>query len=684
MVLSEVRKLLQQTSTRVLLLVLIGANLLVAWNLPLPGTQQGSRLEAMDILSLYAAMPEVPSQALGELNQQAELLQSAAWSDADVSLLTEDVYQELGLFSYVTERVEPVANYDSILQEIDDNADILLKTGRFGSDTFGYRNIIESQKVFRELWGVKPQYFYSGAVELLPGGRITDLLLVLLCLLVGLELICTERTVRTMELVKPTYRGQLPLMLAKIVAGLLVTALGVLALYAGNLLVGVIRCGLFPLDAPVQSVFGFVHSPWKISVGGYIGAFYGMKCLWAACLLALVYGACGLGKSAVKSCCVFLLMLAPSFMFQDSEISLLACADMAELLAQYRNLNLMGYPVSQFAVCVFVMAATVLVGFGLAILTHIKSGTVQAKPVSKIFDNRQVSTNLLLHEAKKILIHQGALWVILGLIAVQFISYHDLKVHITLDEHRYMRYSEVLEGAASAEKDAYITKEEARFASLYEQLVAYAEDYASDRISKEEYDMLRGSIMLQLESEEVFTRAKNQYNQMKALGCDYVCQTPYEHLLGWKGQQAGLLLLIKLIVTLILGIAPIYAVEVETGMENLLNTVPRKQDSQKRKRMVASFYAVCAALIAFVPQVLHVRSSYGLPGLFSDAKSVPLLQIPAPTVLGGLLVYGAVMVCAATVMAQIIAVISKKTGSTVTTILLSSMLLLPVLFLLLW
>jgi hypothetical protein len=30
---------------------------------------------------------------------------------------------------------------------------------------------------------------------------------------------------------------------------LLVTALGVLALYGGNLLVGVIRCGLFVLDS---------------------------------------------------------------------------------------------------------------------------------------------------------------------------------------------------------------------------------------------------------------------------------------------------------------------------------------------------------------------------------------------------------------------------------------------------
>jgi hypothetical protein len=93
------------------------------------------------------------------------------------------------------ERVEPIACYDAILNEIDENAETLLLTGRYEPDTFGHRNILKSREQYRGLSDVQPEVLYSGAVELLPGGRITDLILLLFCLLVGLEILVGEHQV---------------------------------------------------------------------------------------------------------------------------------------------------------------------------------------------------------------------------------------------------------------------------------------------------------------------------------------------------------------------------------------------------------------------------------------------------------------------------------------------------------
>lgn len=78
----------------------------------------------------------------------------------------------------------------------------------------------------------------------------------------------------------------------------------------------------------------------------------------------------------------------------------------------------------------------------------------------------RVSANLFFHEARKLLVHQGALWVLLGLAVVKYITYAQMEAYISLSEHRYMQYSEGLAGPATADEDAYIAQGEARFAAL--------------------------------------------------------------------------------------------------------------------------------------------------------------------------------------------------------------------------
>lgn len=670
MVKSEIRKLFQRLSTCIILLVLLAANGFLVWNQPLPGAEQHYKFDASHILSLYSALPDDAASALKALGQQDDALLEAMFHETDAGvLLTSDIYAEHKLFSNVMERVEPIACYDTILNEIDENAETLLLTGRYEPDTFGHRNILKSREQYRALSDVQPEVLYSGAVELLPGGRITDLILILFCLLVGLELITSEKTNGTLQLIKPTFQGGDRLITSKVLAGLVLALAGTFLLYGMNLVIGFLRCGMISMDAPIQSVFGFIRSPWRISIGMYVLGFFCTKFLWAASIIAIVYLACSLGKSVLGSCGIFLILCAP--------LSLLLTGDTVGLFSEYRNLDLFGWPVSSFFVSILGMLLVSSAGFILTAAIHKKTSPIIADRRSKNTGKvGRVSVNLISYEAQKLFLMNGAAWVLVGLMAVQTVACLNFNAYLSPQERLYMAYSERLEGKASPEKDAFLEEEAARFEDLYLQMEEYTSALASGQMQQESFEALSSRINRQLESEEVFLRAKNQYDSMKAQGYDYVCQTGYERLLGPEGQEDALILLIQMMITLILGLASIHAVEAETNMIFLLNSVPGKEESRKVKGILATVYAVIAAVITFAPHIIAIAKSYGLPGLFCYGHSVPLLRVGTGTVLAGLCIHAAIIIGMSIVVAHVVSLISKKSGSITNTIITSSVMML--------
>ena len=670
MVRSEIRKLFQRLSTRIILGVLLAANGFLVWNQQLPGAEQYYQFDASHILSLYSALPDDAASALKALGQQDDALLEAMFQETDTGvLLTSDIYAEHKLFSNVMERVEPIACYDAILNEIDENAETLLLTGRYEPDTFGHRNILKSREQYRALFNVQPEVLYSGAVELLPGGRITDLILLLFCLLVGLELITSEKTNGTLQLIKPSFQGGYRLITSKVLAGLVLALAGTFLLYGTNLVIGFLRCGMISMYAPIQSVFGFIRSPWRISIGMYVLGFFCTKFIWAASITAIVYLACSLGKSVLGSCGIFLILCAP--------LSLLLTGDTVGLFSEYRNLDLFGWPVSSFFVSILGMLLVSSAGFILTAAIHKKTSPIIADRRSKNTGKvGRVSVNLISYEAQKLFLMNGAAWVLVGLMAVQTVAYLNFNAYLSPQERLYMAYSERLEGKASPEKDAFLEEEAARFEDLYLQMEGYTSALASGQMQQESFEALSSRINRQLESEEVFLRAKNQYDRMKVQGYDYVCQTGYERLLGPEGQEDALILLIQMMITLILGLASIHAGETETNMIFLLNSVPGKQESRKAKAILATVYAVISAVITFAPHITAIVKNYGLPGLFACGHSVPLLRMGTQTVLSGLCIYAAIAISLAILMARVVSWISKKSGSIVSTVVMSSTLLL--------
>ncbi|MBR6825097.1 MAG: ABC transporter permease subunit [Oscillospiraceae bacterium] len=687
MVSSELRKLFRNKLTLILMALLILSNCLVTWREQLPGTSSYTNVRSEHIRALYAALPEDGEQALTALEQREEILGQAVFAEAFSQvpvtdpgpLLTGDLYSERSLFSALISRVEPVVRYSALLEEIRDNGDALLLTGRYAPGSFPYENVIRSRQVYDKLWETNPRLLYSGAVELLPGNGLTEIMVVLMALLIALELIYTERSQGTLALCKPACKGSLSLILSKLFAGLLWGTLGTILLYGSNLLIGLIRCGPVDFGAPIQSVFGMIRSPLRITIGEYILLFLGVKLLWMGAVVSLACVASYVGRKLWQCMGIFLFLGIACFLRPGSMLNPFARGSSVELFGTYWNLNVLGKPVSNLAVVVGILLLICLVAYGAALILHIK----QAPMISERTRKRgrrppALFFSLFLHEAWKLLIMNGALWILLALIPVQFFIYSDFPTYIAPMERLYIQYSQILSGNPNADKEAFLTQEENRFADLYEQRDHYGSSLARGEITEEAYRALTAGIGRQLESEPIFHRARDQYRTVEAENLDYVCLSPYERLFGRLGQKNLLRQTLILILVLTMGLSGIHASERETGMYHLIHTAEREESSRRRKLLLAIIYGIVAAIFVYTPQIIVIANLYGLPGLTAPAKSVPVFSVHFGTVWTTLAVYAVISVSISAAISLLILHLSRMTKHTTYACLLALALLLPV------
>ena len=678
MIWHEARKLLHQRVTVVLLFLLLLINGVVVWRMDIPGIEPYSQMDVTHILSLYKALPEDGEVALSALEEQKEVLTQAIWDGSDPGgYLTEDIYSERQLFQTVIDRIEPAVNYSSTLQEIDFNAETLLLTGRYEEDTFEYRNVVTSRQSYQKLRTVEPEILYTGSVELLPGGGITEIMAVLMGMMIGLELVFSEREKGTLALCKATYKGGVPLICGKILAGLLVGTAGTILLYGSNLLIGLIKCGGVELSAPIQSIFGMTRCVWNVSIGEYLCLFFGFKILWTGAVMAVAYVASYVGKRLWQCCGLFLLIGGLCFLRPGSVLNPYGMGKWTELFGNYWNLNVFGYPVSNLSASVVALSLILVCGFCLTIFLHVKKApTIGEGNATQKERKLPAPRSLLSYEGRKMLIINGGAYVLIVLMVVQIFVYARFPNWISPQEQLYIHYSEILAGVADGEKDAFIAQEEERFKALYLKLEEYDNALETSAISQDSYASLTGDVYRQLESEATFQRARDQYVFMKEKGLEYVCLTPYDRLLGREGIREILRQSMFLVIALVAGLSGVFATEHETGMIFLLRTTARERDSERKKGLLVVIYGLVGAVLVYVPQILGIWISYGLPGLSAPAGSVPVLAMEFGTVGTVIGVYGALLGAISVGISLGITLLSKWTRNTIHTCLYGYTLLL--------
>ena len=459
----------------------------------------------------------------------------------------------------------------------------------------------------------------------------------------------------------------------------MILALGVVVLYGSNLLIGLLRCGMTPLSAPIQSIYGFQQSPWHITVGEYYALFLLNKLIAVSCVFGVLTLACNTIRTPIGSAGLgaLLLFCAARPDAADKPIqtacSALRLWDSERLFKTYYNLNLSGKPVPDG---VFTLTVWACVGafcmVCAALLWRFRSPITTERKLRFSPHRKKKPGTLFSYEARKLLVMERAGLILLAFLLLQAWNYRVFPERLSPEDYLYIYYVSRLDGPPNAEKDALLAERQANYDEVYIQVEALGGAMSSGEITPESYQIQAGSLQQELYGETLFYKVQAQYEEAKQQGGDFVSLLGWERLFGRRGIRDWLELGAKLGLCLSLGLAACNAIEAETGMEQLLAVSVRKRRAHRDKRILAAFYAAASCAICVIPHVLAVRSVYGLDGLTSPAASVPLLGIRFGTVRVALAIYVCAALAAALLAAGLILLISGKLKRTTPAIIASA------------
>ena len=667
-------------------------------------------LEAVDVWRQWADGQDTwnEEEKAGFLNSNRELME--AYPDLDIDagylLYLDNFRMEQWLLEDVLEQVSAAAHYGEYLDGIGEEARIMTSSSLFGKPgTFAYRNIEKTPPVYEHLKGNVLPAEDSGGVVLATRSRVTDVLLLCFIVILGLSMVIGERGEGTLLLIKPTKKGYLETITAKLLVLLLSTAAATVIFYLTDYLVAQAALGLGDLSRQLQSVDGFLTSPYEITVGQYLAGFLTVKTAAALVWGALVFFLCTMFKNAVSAClamgAVFLVQFVlylsislHSYLSPLKILNLVCLADTSWFFADYLNMNLFGWPVNVVPVC----AGLGLLVFGLSSFFALRrfvreSSALGAEnrlvtAVKRILRRRRgkgraVRVGLFAKELYKIFVMERA-WLLLLLFALlQWNSYREIPFYGNPYDQYYYSYVIKAEGLPLEEAAAVYQEEYDWFEEKERELERISDAFDAGEASYAQFEAVRMENSMLSDARSGFQMALSQYeyvlNQNRAGNeAEVFYQTGWQNLFDIYGRREDVTNVAKLSFFLLLGLAAVFSIEKDTKVEMLQKSYIRGGGSVcLRKYLSCLIYGTAAYLIAYLPRYLAVFKAYGVHGLTAHLKSLSeLADVPFNVPLWAYLVLvGAARYVGMLAAMGLILWLSRRCGSMIHTILLGALLL---------
>lgn len=546
--------------------------------------------------------------------------------------------RELSAADAALARVRQAEEYPSFRAGLAAESRLKLRMGLF--DGFAARSLERGAAVYESLADVIPRAAFLGGPEVLLSFHLTDALALLFPLAAGLTLLTHERAAGLVNLTRPTRLGRSRVYGRKLAAAATLSTAGFVLLYGVNTLIAGLLYGFAGLDAPVQSLYGFAASPYRMTVGELLALAAGLKYLWLR------------------------------------NLSLWQLADGQALCREAVYLNLLGSPSDRVLLgAIFLTALAVIAGIGGAALYAQTPGGSGKRVAFTWSLPRPRHTCLAGHELYKALISRCGLWILLAFFAVIALLYGGFTPERSEFEVYYRNYSEFLSGAPSQEKDAYLASEQARFDELNEQLVELGRRYPDSVTFDREAEPIRN----QLHAEDAFHMAQNQYRALRP-GQVYLYQTGYQRLLGADALRQDVLELGGAFLAVALLLFGSFAGERESGVDVLLTASPRRRSVVRWKCAIAGGYVLLLTLALWLPGLLTVQRAYGPLDMAAQANSVQCLSALADnwTVGGVVLVLLAGRFLLLATAAAVVLLLSRRCAMVPALLLSLLLLLLPV------
>ena len=545
----------------------------------------------------------------------------------------DDIYTKRQLIADVLKEVQACAEYDSYLDGIDEQARKMTGISLFAEpDSFSYKNIAKTPNDFAHLKGSTLIPAPSKGVDMATGFLPTDIAAFLMIMTVVVTIVTREKELDQIILSRTTYKGRMPLGIAKLLTCFSTAFAALVLLYSVNLAAGYFTYGYGDISRQIQSVYSFNGSNLKISVVQYLGLFLLSKFVVYCLFAALIYLITAVSNSSIKVYALLAVILAAeavmyytipsaSYLCPLKYINLIAFANTHDIYAKYLNLNIFGEPFGYktvFAISLVILLLTFSI-LSVAFYTRQKVIMNRSRRLPfTIFKGR--NTSLFLQECYKVFIGGRVLFILLVFGAFVWFGYSPLSEKFaSSDEIYYKQYMLKLEGELTPEKEQFLASEQEKF------------DKAQEDMQRE---LAEGNVFAAMKYQNIlapqtaFEQVKAHAAYLKNNGGEFVYDSGYKLLTG--DESAGnkdTTLALTAFALLICTLTYVYCVEYQTGAAVLLHTSPRGRKAVfLRKLVIGMIVLTVIYILTYAPYFYNVLNAYGTRQLSAPACSLEHLS----------------------------------------------------------
>ena len=524
-------------------------------------------------------------------------------------------------------QMQYVESYPMFIQGMAQRAEKMVSTSIFeDQNSFVYRNIQKTCRDYEKLseLELKPDNCYG--VQALAGYEEGILFLLVFLGVLIYYVVLYEQDQKLLLLLKVNRKGRTPVVISKI----LVTstfAAGYGVIQAGmNLLLVDCLYGYGDSGRPLQSVSLFRNCASLVTVSDYLGMtivcnvltalFLGILLLFLGmlCKNGLITGAVVLTALGAEFLCR-LLITKNSVWYGWSCINIFYCWNAKNVLGDYYNLNIGGYPVGK-TMCILVISLLLAALFIIGTIYSFDR-TCQLRKDSRLENiwkhirskmyHFPKTTSLLFYECYKVLIQQkkGLIMLFLLLWGIGEIqSACGMNIYSDADTASYHSYMKKLQGKITDETVTFIAETETYFEEImaeYQKIadVTQGKDYVRKLELESELKMNEGG----------FQMVAHQFHQLEEMpGSLYdkylIDEKSYINL--WTDVKMDIKLWVIGCIAIILMAGGIYPMDVRRQMEGLLAaTVNGRRQLRRRKNQCGIAEAVSLFVITELPLLIR-------------------------------------------------------------------------------
>ncbi len=509
--------------------------------------------------------------------------------------------------SEALKRIEQAEQYQDWRESYIGEMQLKISSGLFGEEnSTSVKEMERAITIYEKLDGIEVQPVNQITAEAVLSFPVPFLFALLAGFSSAIILFFQERTDGMHALLK-TMKGFRKLFVQKAGTVLFVTWFTFLVLIIAQWTIASVWLSVPHLFEPIQSVYGYHTVPFAINVLSYLLLCYGWQLLLLlAVVFFIVLVVSSMDHYGTIALCIGIFVVLSWLAGSSTNIwidslSIFTLYDAPYFYSHDFVLPLFGLLLPQHIFCLlYVIMICGICGYTAYHFYCVKS--FGAKERNNGWMNRlRFGKSLASFERQRFWKHSAAALVLVIATGIEIYRSLSFVYYPSAEMFAYQRYSEVLSGERSAEKEAYLMQEE-------ERLIEVSSSGNPETVN-----------------EAGFMRAKNQY-EMLADDMPYVYLDGFSYWSGITAKEYRFISSVIAVIASILAFSLYCAMEDETGMVMLENAYGKQKDIRICKTRNVLFYSLLLTTGLFIPFVFRIHSIVPFDNLLYPACSLSLFS----------------------------------------------------------